>query len=89
MSGRVVISVDQDGWTKGYQLSIGDDGGGYRLSGRKFNGSSKAVLRCVLTRQRDLSEIEAYCRQARAAIAKATTAVEPNSVGTPQGVNQK
>jgi hypothetical protein len=25
----------------------------------------------------------------RAAIAKATTAIEPNSVGTPQGVNQK
>jgi len=25
----------------------------------------------------------------KAAIAKATTAIEPNSVGTPQGVNQK
>jgi len=32
--------------------------------------------------QEDLARIDA-------AIAKATTAVEPNSVGTPQGVNQK
>ena len=72
MTGTVCIMVERDGWTKGLQLSIGDDDGGFRLAGPKFNGSSEPVLTYKLTSARDLDEIESYCRQARAAIAKAT-----------------
>lgn len=72
MSGVVVISVERDGVTGGLQLSIGDDDSGFRLAGPKFNGTSKPVLTHKLTNERDLDEIEAYCKRARAAISKAT-----------------
>lgn len=39
----VTIDVSRDGWTDGVQLSIGDDNGGYRLAGPKFNGSSETL----------------------------------------------
>jgi hypothetical protein len=52
---HISIEVDRDGWTGQLQLSIRDNnvdgngrevagGGGYRLAGPKFNGSSKRVL---------------------------------------------
>jgi len=71
----VEITVDRDGLTNGLQLSIGDSSGGFRLSGPKFNGSSKTLLRFPLTNARDLDEIEAYCRKAR-------TALKASAVGT-------
>jgi len=64
MSNKLTIAVDQDGWTKGYQVSInliGKDGGGhgYRIAGPKFNGSSTSVVKHTLT-ERDAREIRAY-----------------------------
>ena len=35
----VKLEVYRDGWTGGIQVSIGDEDGGYRLLGPKFNGS--------------------------------------------------
>lgn len=66
--GVVCFTVDRDGWTDSLQLSIGDDDGGYRLAGPKYNGSSKSLLRRPLT-ARDCNELEAYIKQAREAIA--------------------
>lgn len=65
MSGPVYIEVSRDGWTKGVQLSINDDNGGFRLSGPKFNGSSETLLKYVLSSERDIAEIESYCKVAR------------------------
>lgn len=59
---QVYLSVDQDGWTEGFQLSIGDDGGGYRIAGPKFNGSSKSIIRHALS-DRDVRELRAYLDQ--------------------------
>ncbi len=70
MSGLVHISVYKDGWTGALQLSIGDENGGFRLAGPKFNGSSTAVLRCSLTSLREIEELESYCKKARAHVAK-------------------
>lgn len=70
MSGVVSITVSRDGWTKGLQLSIDDDDGGYRLAGPKFNGSSETLLQYKLTSLRDIDEIEAYCKRARAELEK-------------------
>lgn len=61
----VYLCVDQDGWTGGIQLSIDDESGGYRISGPKFNGSSKRLKRHRLT-ERDCSELERYIAKARA-----------------------
>jgi hypothetical protein len=51
---HITIEVDRDGWTGQLQLSIQDHnvdingqpvgGGGYRLAGPKFNGSSKQLM---------------------------------------------
>lgn len=51
--------VDQDGWTGGYQLSIGDDTGGYRLCGPKYNGSSNRLITYIPS-DSDLDAIEEY-----------------------------
>jgi hypothetical protein len=76
MSGRpegLHFCVDQDGWTGAHQFSVDDAAGGYRLSGPKYNGSSKRILTYVPS-DRDLGEIAQYVaneQRRRAAIAKA------------------
>jgi len=65
--------VDKDGLTGALQLSIDDATSGYRLSGPKYNGSSKRVLTYIPS-DRDLAEIARYIakeKRRRAAIAKA------------------
>lgn len=59
MAEAVYLNVDRDGWTGGLQLSIGDDAGGFRLAGPKFNGSGERVLTRRLD-QRDVTEIRRY-----------------------------
>ena len=59
----VYLCVDQDGWTKGLQLSIGDDNGGFRIAGPKYNGSGKSLIKHKLT-ERDIAEITAYLKKA-------------------------
>lgn len=57
---NIYLCVDRDGWTGGYQLAIDDDAGtGFRISGPKYNGSSKRVIRHKLT-ERDANNIRAY-----------------------------
>ena len=58
------ISVDQDGVTNGIQISVNvedEKGGGfgYRLAGPKYNGTSKTLLKHVLT-EWDAEEIRSY-----------------------------
>lgn len=55
----IKIEVYQDGWTKGFQLCIGDENGGYRIAGPKFNGSGKLLLSKTLD-ERDKKEILSY-----------------------------
>jgi hypothetical protein len=56
--------VEQDGWTRGIQLSITDQSGsGFRIAGPKFNGSSKALVTHQIT-ERDANEIRQYLDQA-------------------------
>ncbi len=57
----VYLSVDirDDG---AVQLSIGDDGGGYRIAGPKYDGTGKTILRRTLT-PRDRDEIRSYLRR--------------------------
>lgn len=59
------MEIYRDGWTGALQLSIGDDHGGYRLIGPKFNGSS-AVLASRVLDDRDIAELRRYCDQAEA-----------------------
>jgi hypothetical protein len=60
MVGKSIkIEVYEDGWTGGLQLSIGDENGGYRLAGPKFNGSGKCLLSKTLD-ARDVEEIRSY-----------------------------
>lgn len=61
---EVYFTVDIDGWTNGYQLSINDENGGYRIRGPKYNGSSKSIIRHNLT-ERDCNELALYLRKAR------------------------
>ena len=60
---EAVIEVFRDGWTGGLQLLIGDEDGGYRLAGPKFNGSGECVLKARLT-ERDASQIRHYLDRA-------------------------
>lgn len=44
----IILSVEKDGWTGGIQISISDvdingSGGGYRIAGPKYNGSSTTL----------------------------------------------
>jgi hypothetical protein len=58
MSKKVYLTVDQT--PEGhFQLSIGDENGGYRIAGPKFDGRSKTVMRHEI-RPRDVSEIGQY-----------------------------
>jgi hypothetical protein len=41
------------------QLSINGDGGGYRISGPKYDGRSKTIKQHILT-PRDVEEIRSY-----------------------------
>lgn len=57
---KVQLQVDRDGWTGDIQLNIGNpQGGGYRIAGPKYNGSSENILTVTLT-ERDAKEIRAY-----------------------------
>lgn len=61
---KVILCVDKDGWTGGIQTSIDiaddkDGGIGYRISGPKYNGSSKSLAKVVLS-QRDAEQIRQY-----------------------------
>ena len=46
------------------KLSIGDDRGGFRLMGTKFNGRERLLRKRELT-ESDIDEIRAYLRQAK------------------------
>lgn len=60
----VVLHVDKDGWTGGLQLAIGHkDGGGYRIAGPKYNGSSERLVTKILD-ERDAQEIRTYLDEA-------------------------
>jgi hypothetical protein len=64
MTDKITLDVCKDGLTGKLQLSINKldengTGGGYRLAGPKFNGSSKPLLETELD-QRDADEIRAY-----------------------------
>ena len=51
----------------GIQISIGDDHGGYRIAGPKFDGSSKLLSKRTLDK-RDIAEIRKYLDKAEAAL---------------------
>jgi hypothetical protein len=80
MTDKITLEVCKDGLTGKPQLSINkvDEngvGGGYRLAGPKFNGSSKLLLQTELD-QRDADEIRAYL--------DAVFPVKPASDATPE-----
>ncbi len=59
-SPAVELQVDRDGRTGGLQLSIGNPkGGGFRLAGPKYNGSSTNLMTVALN-ERSAREIRAY-----------------------------
>jgi hypothetical protein len=58
MDKKVYLTVDQTP-EGSFQLSIGDENGGYRIAGPKFDGRSKTILRHVI-RPRDVTEIGQY-----------------------------
>jgi hypothetical protein len=60
------IEVSRDGWTKGIQVSINDDAGGYRLSGPKFNGSQVTIAKAILSKH-ERAELRKYLDRADAA----------------------
>lgn len=53
---------------QGFQLFIGDDHGGYRIFGPKYDGSSRSLYKHRLT-SRDIQEIRKYLDEAEKAIA--------------------
>lgn len=63
---RPRLTVYKDSYTGGYQMSIEDDAGGFRLKGPTFNGSSQPIMSVELD-DRAMTEIETYIRQYRAA----------------------
>lgn len=64
IQNTVSFTVSRDGWTKGLQLAIGDENGGFRLSGPKFNGSGETLLTFFLDSERDIKEIKRYLNKA-------------------------
>lgn len=60
----LTIGCYLDRLTGGYQLSIADDDGGYRLAGPKFTGNSSPIVTRALT-ERDMQVLEAYIKKAR------------------------
>jgi len=64
MKNTVHLTVSKDGWTNGFQLSIDDEYGGYRLAGPKFNGSSETIFKLPLDSERDIKEIRSYLNKA-------------------------
>lgn len=59
----VSINVDRDLLTQGIQISIGDESGGYRLSGPKYSGNSVPIVSHILNEQ-DAIEIRRYLDKA-------------------------
>jgi len=55
----IYLDLDKDSLTGGFQLSIGDDSGGYRIAGPKYSGHSSRVQRKKLTAH-DAEEIRVY-----------------------------
>jgi len=67
IQNTVSFTVSRDGWTigkQGLQLAIGDENGGFRLSGPKFNGSGETLLTFFLDSERDIKEIKRYLNKA-------------------------
>jgi hypothetical protein len=58
MDKKVFLTVDQTPEGR-FQLSIGNENGGYRIAGPKFDGRSKTIMRHEI-RPRDVSEIGQY-----------------------------
>jgi len=56
---KVFISLDKDGWTKAFQISIGTDNFGYRIHGPDYNGNGKTIIKHEVTK-RDADEIRKY-----------------------------
>lgn len=74
----VYLSVDRDRLTGGIQLSINDEGGGYRIKGPKYCGESVSLLEHHLD-ERDVAELSSYLRKARRLLKRAN-AVSPSHV---------
>ncbi|EKS37799.1 hypothetical protein [Afipia clevelandensis] len=68
-TSKIFLCVDRDGWTGGYQLSIDDDHGGFRIAGPKYNGSSKSIIRHQIT-ARDAGRIREYLDKIAPAVAE-------------------
>lgn len=58
-NSQPILGVYKDGWTGGTQVSIGDENGGYRIYGPKFNGSSKPICEIKIS-ESDAEEIRRY-----------------------------
>jgi hypothetical protein len=58
---EIVLSVDKDGYSGAFQLSIGDGRTGYRIAGPKYCGQSRSVFQHKIT-PRDAEEIYSYIR---------------------------
>jgi len=59
----IYFSLDKDKVTNGFQLSIEDGSGGYRIAGPKYNGSSKNLQRHEITKY-DAEKIRSYLDKA-------------------------
>lgn len=60
----VYLTVNQRAFDKAFQLCIGDENGGYRIAGPKYDGNGKTILRRELTK-RDADEIRSYLDQVK------------------------
>lgn len=78
---NIYLCVDRDGWTGGYQLSIDDDNGGFRIAGPKYNGSSKRLIHHRIT-ERDVHRIREYLDKVKPAVAE--THPRDSSESTPR-----
>lgn len=63
---EIFLSVDLRCFDHAPQLSINDGDGGYRIAGAKYDGSSKPILKHVLT-PTDVKEIRRYLNKVEAA----------------------
>lgn len=63
----VCIEVHHDTLTRGVQVRIGDGGGGYRILGPKFSGSSTRLARRRLD-ARDIAEVRRWLDKAEKAL---------------------
>lgn len=78
---RAILEVYRDAYGKGYQISIGDDSGGWRLYGISFIGRETLLAKKVLER-RDRNHIREYL-DAVDAYEDAESRLEPYTVDSP------